>query len=73
MIKSMTGYGKSEANLQEGKLTIEIRTLNSKNADINIKSYFLPKDKELKVRSKIASALTRGTIDVFINCEANAA
>lgn len=69
----MTGYGKSEADLQAGKLTIEIRTLNSKNADINIKTYLLPKDKELKLRGKIAETLTRGTIDVFINFEANAA
>lgn len=69
----MTGYGKSEANLQSGKLTIEIRTLNSKNADINLKTYILPKDKELKIRGKIAEALTRGTIDVYINFEANSA
>lgn len=68
----MTGYGKSEAILQAGKLTIEIRTLNSKNADINIKSFILPKDKELKIRSKIAASLTRGTIDVYINLESNA-
>ena len=69
----MTGYGKSEADLQAGKLTIEIRTLNSKNADINLKTYILPKDKELKIRSKIAESLTRGTIDVFVNLEANSA
>ena len=45
MIKSMTGYGKAEANLEGGKLTIEIRTLNGKNSDANIKSPLLPKDK----------------------------
>lgn len=73
MTKSMTGYGKSEANLQAGKLTIEIRTLNSKNTDINIKTYLIPKDKELKIRSRIAESLTRGTIDVYINFEAKVA
>lgn len=66
MIKSMTGYGKSEAVLGSGTLTIEIRTLNGKNADINLRTSLLPKDKELDIRSKIASALTRGTIDIFI-------
>lgn len=66
MIKSMTGYGKSEAVLGSGTLTIEIRTLNGKNADINLRTSLLPKDKELDIRSKIASELTRGTIDVFI-------
>lgn len=67
----MTGYGKAEAVLPTGKLTIEIRTLNAKNADINIKSYLIPKDKELAVRQKVAEKLQRGTIDVYLNWEAN--
>ena len=73
MIKSMTGYGKAEVVLASGKLTIEIRTLNSKSADISIKSSILPKDKDLLVRQKIADMLVRGTIDVYINFEANVA
>ena len=50
MIKSMTGYGKAEAILENGKLTVEIRTLNGKSCDISLKSYLLPKDKDLAVR-----------------------
>ena len=73
MIKSMTGYGKAEVSLPSGRLTIEIRSLNSKSADINIKSPLLPKDKDLPVRQKIADSLVRGTIDVFISFEAAAA
>ena len=73
MIKSMTGYGKGVAELEAGKLTVEIRTLNSKSADISIKSSILPKDKEMQMRGKIAAALVRGTVDVFINWEPNAA
>lgn len=69
----MTGYGKGEAILENGKLTVEIRSLNGKNADINLKSSLLPKDKELGIRKKIADSLTRGTIDVFLNYEANVA
>ncbi len=72
MIKSMTGYGKAEASLESGKLTIEIRTLNGKTADVNIKSIMLPKDKELLVRQKLADRLHRGTIDFFVTFEANA-
>lgn len=72
MIKSMTGYGKAEASLQAGKLTIEIRTLNGKTADVNIKSTLLPKDKELIVRQMLAEKLHRGTIDFFVTFEANA-
>ena len=73
MIKSMTGYGKAEVNLIAGKLTVEIRTLNSKSADISIKSSLLPKDKDLAIRQKIAERLVRGTIDVYINFEASTA
>lgn len=73
MAQSMTGYGKAEAILENGKLTIEFRTLNGKNADISIKSSLLPKDKELAIRKKVADTLQRGTIDMFISWEANAA
>ena len=70
MIQSMTGYGKAEATLKNGKLTVEIRTLNSKSADINIKSSLLPKDKDIPVRKKLADRLQRGTIDLFLTFEA---
>ena len=73
MIKSMTGYGKAEAMLETGKVTVEIRSLNGKTADISIKTTMLPKDKEMTVRQKIAAALTRGNIDFFVSFEANAA
>lgn len=69
MIKSMTGYGKAEAILENGKLTIEIRTLNGKSADINLKTALLPKDKELGIRQKLAEKLQRGTIDFFTSWE----
>ena len=73
MIQSMTGYGKAEAQLQGGKLTVEIRTLNSKSADINIKTSILPKEKDIPVRKKLAERLQRGTIDFFLTYEAGAA
>lgn len=69
----MTGYGKSVAELANGKLTIEIRSVNGKNSDISIKSNLLPKDKELGIRKKMAEVLQRGTMDMFINWEPNAA
>jgi len=73
MIKSMTGYGKAEVLLETGKITVEIRSLNGKTADIGIKTSMLPKDKEIAVRQKIAAELTRGNIDFFITYEPNAA
>ena len=65
----MTGYGKAEAVLETGKLTIEIKTLNGKNSDANIKTQLLPKDKELEVRQMISESLVRGTIDFFMTWE----
>mgnify|MGYP003423359964 FL=1 len=73
MIKSMTGYGKAEAMLETGKITVEVRSLNGKTADIGIKTSMLPKDKEIAVRHKIANELTRGNIDFFVTFEPNAA
>ena len=69
----MTGYGKSEATLENGKLTIEFRSVNGKNADISIKSSLLPKEKELDIRRRIAEKLQRGTIDMFLTWEPNTA
>ena len=73
MIRSMTGYGKSEAQLENGKLTVEFRSVNGKNADISLKTSLLPKDKEMGLRKKIAETLQRGTIDIFLTWEPNAA
>ena len=73
MIKSMTGYGKAEAILETGKVTVEVRSLNGKTADISLKTSMLPKDKEMAVRQKIATSLTRGNIDFFMTFEPNAA
>jgi len=72
MIQSMTGYGRAEALLEGGKLTVEIRSVNAKNAEISIKSSLLPKDKEIELRKTLAERLQRGTIDVFLNWEPNA-
>lgn len=73
MIKSMTGYGKAEATIETGKITVEFRSLNGKTADISIKTPLLPKDKEIAVRQKIANELQRGNIDMFMTFEPNAA
>ena len=73
MIRSMTGYGKAEAILETGKITVEVRSLNGKTADISIKTQMMPKDREMAVRQKIATALTRGNIDFFMTYEPNAA
>ena len=73
MVRSMTGYGKSECVLSDSKITIEIRSLNGKNADISIKSSLIPREKEMGIRQYIAKELQRGNIDLFATYEQNAA
>ena len=68
----MTGYGKGIAELSTGRLTLEIRTLNGKNCDINIKSALLPKDRELEVRKTLTERLQRGTADLLLTFEPKA-
>jgi len=69
----MTGYGKAQAELENGKLTVEFRSVNGKTADINIKTSLLPKDKEIELRKHVAELLQRGTIDMFVTWEPNSA
>ncbi len=72
MIKSMTGYGKGVAELSTGRFTLEIRSLNGKNCDINIKSSLLPKERELEVRKTLTDALQRGTAELSLTFEPKA-
>ena len=68
----MTGYGKAECSLPDSKITIEIKSLNGKNADISIKSSLIPREKEMEVRQYIAKELQRGNIDLYATLEVNA-
>ncbi|MEE4116109.1 MAG: YicC/YloC family endoribonuclease [Marinilabiliaceae bacterium] len=63
MIKSMTGFGKSTASFNGKKITVEIRALNSKQADINLKMPWLYKEKELDIRNIISEKIERGKVD----------
>jgi uncharacterized protein (TIGR00255 family) len=72
MIQSMTGYGKSVLQLPTKKVTIEIKSLNSKNLDLNVRIPSYYKEKELDVRKKLANALVRGKIDFSIYVEMTA-
>jgi uncharacterized protein (TIGR00255 family) len=69
MIKSMTGYGKAIAETAQKKITIEIKSLNSKQLDLNTKMPWLYKEKELEIRNLISQKLDRGKIDFSIYCD----
>ena len=69
MIQSMTGYGKSVIQLPTKKISIEIKSLNSKNLDLNTRMPSLYREKELDIRKLIASKLERGKIDFSLYME----
>ena len=71
MITSMTGFGKSEALILTKKLTVEIRTLNSKNNDLNFRIPHIFRELEPQLRSLLNKGLTRGKIDVSVYLEGN--
>ena len=69
MIKSMTGYGKHIVQLPKGKVVIEIRSLNSKQLDINLRMPNIYKSKEIEIRNMAKKSLERGKIDISINVD----
>ena len=66
MIQSMTGYGKSLVQLESGNLTIEIKSLNSKNIDLNTRITNSVKSKELLIRKHLSDKLKRGKIEFLL-------
>ena len=67
----MTGYGKTVLQLPTKKITIELKSLNSKNLDLNVRIPAYYREKELDIRKKLASALVRGKVDFSIYIENN--
>lgn len=72
MIYSMTGYGKSVLQLPTKKVTIELKSLNSKNLDLNARMPSIYREKELSIRKVLADKLVRGKVDFSIYVEATA-
>ena len=69
MIQSMTGFGKHVVQLPSKKITVEIKSLNSKNLDINARIPQLYREKELELRKMIADSLSRGKVDLGLYVE----
>jgi uncharacterized protein (TIGR00255 family) len=68
-ILSMTGFGKANGTWQDKKINIEIRSLNSKGADIHLRTPNFYREKEMELRTKLAQVLDRGKIDFSLNVE----
>lgn len=69
MIQSMTGFGKSLIQLPSKKITVEIKSLNSKTLDLNARIPGQYREKELQLRNTIAAALIRGKVDFSLYVE----
>jgi len=68
----MTGYGKSVLQLPNKKITIELKSLNSKNLDLNTRIPSKYREKEIQIRRQLARELVRGKIDISLFAEATA-
>ena len=69
MIKSMTGFGKSEIATSERKITVETRSLNGKQLDLSVKLPARYRQFEYDIRNRAAKVLQRGKVDMFITVE----
>ena len=72
MVKSMTGFGKGEATLKNKKITVEIRSLNSKQLDLSLRLPAVYRQSEYELRNVIARTIQRGKVDVFVSVESQA-
>ncbi len=66
MIKSMTGFGKAEFEAGNKKVTLEIKSLNSKQLDINTRIPALYREKDIEIRKLISESLVRGKVDMAL-------
>ena len=72
MIQSMTGFGKASLHLPNKKITVEVKSLNSKGLDLNVRMPSLYREMELGLRTQLASRLERGKVDFSIFIESTA-
>lgn len=69
MIQSMTGFGKAFLQLPNKKITVELKSLNSKGLDLNVRTPSIYREMELQIRNTIAQKLERGKIDFSLYIE----
>lgn len=67
----MTGYGKADCMFQNKRITIEIKSLNSKQLDLNLKTPSIYKEKELEFRNELTRELVRGKVELYIAIDTN--
>ena len=73
MIQSMTGYGKAVVAFKEKKINVEVKSLNSKQLDLNTRIAPLYREKEMEIRQMVAEAVIRGKVDMSVWVEKDTA
>ena len=71
MIQSMTGFGKAFLQLPNKKISVEIKSLNSKGLDLNVRTPSVYREMELKIRNRVSQHLERGKVDFSLYIEAS--
>ncbi|MDD3742550.1 MAG: hypothetical protein PHX54_02880, partial [Lentimicrobiaceae bacterium] len=69
MLKSMTGYGRGTSQLSKKKIVIEVKSLNGKQLDINLRIPAFLREKEAEIRTMLAAAIERGKVDFILSTE----
>ena len=69
MVRSMTGFGKATTELSKRKVTVEIKSLNSKQLDLSVRMPNLYKENEMSIRNLLSRELERGKVDFLIYVE----
>ncbi len=69
MILSMTGFGKAQGNYKHTTYTAEVRSVNSKQLDLNLRLNSALRDQEMELRKNLASELIRGKVDIVVYAE----
>ncbi len=67
MLISMTGFGKAEVQVNGKTISVEVKSLNSKQLDLNVKVPMIYRDREYEIRNLLSTKLTRGKVDFYIN------
>ena len=69
MLKSMTGYGKASAEFSGKKINVEIRSVNSKQLDLNLRTPYVYREKEGEIRTEVSKSIERGKADISVYVE----
>lgn len=73
MLHSMTGYGKATGNYEGKKVSVEVKSLNSKSMDLYVRTAPFYREKELEIRQQVTALLDRGKVEVNVNIESTGA